>query len=740
MSNFPDQTLPEIEKTPEWYSLHGDYAQNLIRSSNALRDKLDGDYLSYNGIKPADSTDYLTKTYGKKNRAKYISYRAHAPKMQLRVGEFLAQPLAATVETINREAKSEKMDQADLYLGAMAAKPELMHLKDKVGVDVMEGAEIPDSEEDPLWEKMSPKDKEESIMQIILNEQIVSQDLKIKFSEDNLNGHITAMCFNKVERDETGETRSISYDPREAIFEEVKGDIFLEKSPILGSAPFMTVHDVLKRYKFNTTQLELLKGLNQNSSDYITRSRGAMKVTGNNLFVQVMHIEWKSVTPMYFKKMPKTASQLAFNSEEKFITIELDTLEYEKNKKWHDSQVEKGKYEIVVKYTEDLRELTRIGGLKELEINARRSLFEMRSVDDPTRITGSSYTGFLCQTVDGVRVSLMNSLENLSTQFDVVMYKIMSDIIRAKGKSIGFNLAALHKDSSAEKTMTELFNDGILFYDTSAGGNQHGREVSLNNLITEHDSGLSSSFPALVQFASVILDNMDRMTGINENRSGQIQASETAANNNSAIQSSRTITAAFDYGFSLYVKKVLTKIVESTKVTWAFYKIEKGEQILGAGKWKYLEVTQKLGYKDYGVHLQDGNKYGEVKNFMRGLMEASLNAKEMRQEDALAFMLSETFADQKSILENSWAKIKEMEGRSQQANNENSMAIEEKRLATQVQIADADREDRQEFRLIEIDAQATADIRVNNSSSSNSVVVNEHKYKNEQMMNPDNLQ
>lgn len=732
---FPDQLIPEKDKTPEWCSLHGDYAQNVLRTSNLMREKMNSDFLSWNGIKAPDSLAYLTKTYGKQNRAKYISYRAHAPKIQLRIGEFLNQPLAATVETINRDAKSEKMMQADLFLGAMAAKPELGELKDKVGVDVMEGAQIPDDEDDPIWDKMSPKDKEEDIMQIILDEQIIEQDLKIKFSQDNLHGHLTSFCFGKVERDEQGETRYISYDPREAIFEEVKGDIFLEKSPILGSAPYMTIHDVLKRFRFNTIQLALLKNIGANPGDYLNSYRNSMRMVNNNLFVQVMHIEWKSVKASYYKKMPKTTNQLVLDPEDKYITIEIDAKQYEDNKEWHDSQVKKGKYEIEVRYREEYWEMTRIGGIKDLDINCRPCYFQPRSVDDPTRSNGGSYIGFLCQTVDGVRISLMNELENLSTQYDIVMYKIFSDIIRAKGKAIGFNMAALHKNSSVEKVMAELYNDGVITYDTSATGNMHGRDVSLPNMITEFDSGLSKSFGELVQFASVILDNMDRMTGINENRSGQIQASETAANNSSAIQSSRTITAAFDYGFHLYISKVLTKIVESTKITWAFFKVDKGEQILGAGKWKYLQVTEQLGYKDYGVHLQDGSKYGRISQFMERMMETSLNAKEIRPEDALKFMISETFAEQKAVLEDSWSKIKQLEQESQKANMQNQQQMQQAQLDQQLQIANENREDIQRQQADMIVLQGDTDIRVNQAKGVNKIVEQDHKYANESLNN-----
>lgn len=736
MRVFPNQTLPEREKNPDWVRLHLDYGQDLLRNSNYQRGLMDESFKSYNGIKPPESVLYLTKTYGKQNRAKFIPYRAHNTKMKLMVGEFLTRPLNATVVTINREAKSAKMSQMDFMYGAMEAKTELEHLKNKVGVDVMEGAPIPEGEDDPIFERMSPKDKEESVMQIILNEQIPSLDLKQKFSNDLLNCAITSMIFGKVERDEEGETRYISLDPRDSIYEEIKGDTYLEKSPILGSRQWMSVHDVLMRYKLTPAQVKKLEDISNNPQGYISQAGNVIRHSPvGGLVIEVIHIEWKSVRPTYFKKVLKTATQLMFDSTEKYIYTEMDTDAYESNVDWHKQQVEKGKYEIEVKYSEDLWEATRIGGLKELDTNMRRAFFQMRSVDDPTRILGGSYTGYMCNTVDGRRISLMNEMENWSNIFDIVMYQILKDINKHKGTVLGFNTAALGAKKSVTQINYDIVNDGFVTYDTSASGNFHGRDVSLNNILQTHDLGLSSSFGALMQFKNDILLMMDKMTGINNDREGQIQASATATNTNSAIQASRTITEPFFYGVYLYINKTLTKLVESTKVTWAFFKLEKGEQILGVSKFKYLKVSQEIGFKDYGVHLQDGGKYSEVKQFMQGMMEASLNAKEMRPEDALKFLLAESFADQKAVLEDSWAKIKQFEQEGQQAQMANQQQMQAQQLQQQLDISNADREDRQQNEKDNIILQGDTDIRVNNASASNKVIENDHKISLENLNN-----
>jgi len=736
MKQFPSQILPEKDKNDNWVRLHLDYAQQLLRSSDYNRTLMDESFKSYNGVKRPESLLYLTKTYGRQNRSKFVDYRAHSTKIKLMVGEFLTRPLNATVETINRDAKSEKMDKMGFMYGAMIAKKELIELRDKVGVDVMQGAPIPDSEEDPIFEKMSPKDKEETIMQIILNEQIPSLDLKQKFSNDLLNCSITSIIFGKIERDGEGETDYISIDPRDAIYEEIKGDAYLEKSPIMGCRQWMSVHEVLRRYRLTTAQINKLQDAASNPQSYSQQYGTSMKYApSGGLVVEVIHIEWKSVRPMYFKKVKKTETQLAFDPSEKYIFTQMDIEAYEKNADWHKQQVEKGKYEIEVRYTEDLWEATRIGGMMELDTNMRRAQFQMRRVDDPTKIFSGSYTGYLCGTVDGKRISLMNEMENWSNIFDIVMYQILKDVNKHKGTILGFNTAALGAKKTVKEINYDIVNDGFVTYDTSASGNFHGRDVSLNNILQTYDLGLSQSFGALVQFKNDILVMMDRMTGINNDREGQIQASATATNTNSAIQASRTITEPFFYGVYQYINKTLTKIVESTKVTWAFYKLEKGEQILGISKYKFLQVTQLIGFKDYGVHLEDSGRYAEIMRFMRDQLNASLNAKEIRPEDALAFMWSDIATEQKAILRDGWAKIKEIEGQNQQAQMTNQQQMQQAQLEQQMQLAREDREDRQLNEKDNIILQGEVDIKVQAAAAGNKITENAHKIEAENLNN-----
>lgn len=734
-SNFPRQDILQKDKTPAWMSRHLDYAESVLRRYNNTRANMTRLYESYNGVRSNTITAVFDKTYNKQNRSKFIAYRLGRTKVSLLHGEWLKRPLSATVETINSEAKSAKMGQFDTMMGAMIAKEELGVLKEKVGVDVMQGAPIPQDENDPIWDKMSFKDKQEDIMQIILDNQTIELDLKRKIGDCFLDLLITSMCFCKVEIDEQGETRFHRIDPRDAIYEEIQGDDYLQKSPIKGCRQILSVQDILMRYTLTKDQRDKLDAARINPDTYLGSSgisRGYMRMSQGQLMCDVIHIEWLSVEPEYYKISPKTPNQMLINSEVDYQRLTLDTISYEQNKEMHDKNVAAGKYTIETKYKQVVYEATRIGGC--IDINMRLKPFQKRSVDDPSYILDTSYHGFICGTVDGIRISIQQMIENFDNLYDIVMYQINKDIARAKGRVLFMDRAGLPVGKKQSQVLYEMVNDGLVMGDSSASGNAAQKNLS-DMIFKEVDFGLSQSFEYLVNMKNNIVNDLNQITGINENRQGDVQASATVTNTNSAIQASRTITEPLFFGMNGFVKVVMQSIVDSSAVSWAFYKVEKGEQILGAGKFKFLQVTKELGYRTYGVHIEDGGKYMDIKQKINSLMEFSLNAKEIRPMDVLKVQLAETTAQMKNTLENSWAEMQKAQQMSAESQNQWQQQMKQMELEQQLKISQDTREDlqNQEKQIVELSGQVQ--MLVDDNKAKNKVVENQAKSENDFIMN-----
>lgn len=741
MPNFPSQTIPEKDKNDLWKKKHLNFAEQILKNYNSVTGKMTRLLDAYNGVKLPGSLAWLEKAYGKQNRSKYLSYRLGRTKMDLILGEWLAQPLSATVTTINSAAMSAKMEQLDMMYGATIAKKELTDLKNN-GVDVMEGAQIPDNlphdENDPAWQHMSPKDKCEDIMQIITDNQILDLDAKKKLSAAFLNLACTNYCFMQVERDETGEVQLHNIDPRDAIYEQIEGDDYLERSPIMGCRRILTVHEILMRYDLTKDQREILERARQDTSAYIGAgglSRGFMRMSGGELVCDVIHIEWKSVTPEYSKRVKKSANQAMFDGtmDSGMMDLPMNTEQYETNKEYYDKNVASGLYEIVTKYKEDEYEATRIGGL--IDVNMRRTFFQKRSVDKPAYIMSSSYFGYIHGRVNGVTVPLQQIIENFDNMFDICMYQILKELARAKGKALGYDRATLPINTTVKDVMYRVNNDQFLEYDSSAAGNQSGIKIDITSMFKEIDLGLSQSFQYLLTMKQDIINTLNQITGINETRQGITAASSTATNAQNDIANSRKITEALFYGMHGFTNRVIKGIVDSSAISWAFYKLEKGEQILGAGKFRYLQMTREVGYRDYGVHVEDGGKYMEIRNDIKRMMEFSLNAKEIRPMDALNVLLSNTVAEMKSKLENSWTEMQKVMQQSQQSEQQAAAQAQQQALQTQVQIAQENREDIQRAEKENIILKGQIQEQVDNNKAKNDMfhtgIQNEHDIINQ---------
>lgn len=731
MSNFaglPDIAVSETKKTPEWCKGFLFYARNLLTTYDWRRQQMTSLYQSYNGVKTANHNALWEKTYGKQNKAKYIAYRAGRTKLNLLHGEWIKRPLAATVETINIEAISEKMRQMDFMTGAMLAKGALDDLKDKAGVDVMEGAQIPSSEEDPIWDKYSPKDKCEDIMQIIINNAIKKLNLIQKFGEQFLDVCVTSSCYGKIEIDEKGNVNYYKIDPRDGIFQEIENDYFLEKSPIKGARQKMPIYQLLQRYDFTEAEKNTLQEMQNNWLTSWSTNQWMGTMNGRELLVDVIHIEWKAMKPRYYKVAPKTANQLAWNPEEEKVTFEIDATQYENNRAAFDKDVEAGKYVVETKWEEDLWEGTMIGGV--IFKNMRRKPFQMRRHDAPAYILDSSYVGMNVGTVDGLRISVQKVLENFDNLFDITMYQIAKELAKFKGKVIMYDRAGLPKKMTLKDIAYNMTNDSFIDVDSSASGNFSNRNLSGLELFKEFDLGLSQSVQQLLALKDQLLMTMDRISGINETREGSIQASATVTNSQQAIENSRTQTAPIYYAMELFTEHVLTRIAEATKVSYAFYKQDEGEQILGSDKFKYMQLTQEIGFRDYGVYLQSGGRYNEIKSKMRQLLEFSINSKQIEPLDVLKFEMSETFVEAKQIFEDAYIRVQQNAIRQQQADAQNQQAMQQQMLQQQQAMQKEQLANTEKLMLDKIGAETEGQIAIDNNKSQHKLVSDQHNAEN----------
>lgn len=730
-SYMPRQDIPEIDKGPDWFKKHANYAESILIANRQTILKMDRLYNSYNGKTESDSIKHLVSTYGTRNRSKYISYRLSKTKIDILIGEFLQMNLNSTVKTINQEAVTDKVQKYEFALGVMHSRSALKKLKE-VGVDVMEGADIPEANDPSAFAKLIPKQQEEVIMQIMLKNFIREYNLLDKFASNVQDCLITSRHWGRIEVNElTGDLNYRVIDPRDRIVLEYDRDPYLEKSPIAGSLRKMPIHEILTTYKLTQAERDKLDAIRQNPGNYTTSStyRGRYYYVEGQLCADVIHLEWKSVRPRYRRKSPKTKNQLFMDdTSDNYITTLSDAQAKEYELKMKKGYVDEN---ITVEWEEDMYEVLRIGHDVIPVEYQRRKPFIMRD-EDTGKILTYSYFGGVFNKVDGDSISLKEVCDNFDTAFDTIMYQLLREVNKAKGKVIMYDRAGLPKGQTVKGVLYNALNDSFIDYNSAAAGNMSGKDLSMSAAIKEIDLGVSNSIVSLLQMKNEIVQMLDMITGIHGAREGKIAASATVANSQQSDAASRTITEPIFYHLTKSFERIMLGIVETGKLVWGLYQPNKARMVLGDEKYGYLKASPKIAYCSYAVSLVNPRYEQAIKERMQNYAELALNAKEIRVVDILDFEMQETLAEARQVLRDSWNKIQDSRDKAAQQNNEAQAQINEKQMQTQMQIATENREDQQAAKLEQIDRQGEWMLKLNSQKDRNKLMTDLTNNENSQ--------
>ncbi len=681
-SSLPRHDIPETEKTQEWCNRFLDYSISILndKDTTSRLSKMQRMRNSYNGILDKRRILYLTKTYGKTIKGQFIDFRLGKPKIDLLVGEWLKRKLNSEVRSENREAKAKKLDKLYTAIGMREAQPQLDKIKQEMGFDAFSGMDIPTKKEGVSGSNINVKTKNEIFMSHVLKDHINRKGLKGMLSKNFFDVVNVAECHGRVY---IKSNRTVHYEiirPEDAIYIEGYDDDHLKTSPIRGHRKWMFIHDIMNEYelsKDDRDKLDQMKGQASTMTNKSYHNRKMYRMMGEELGVEVIRIEFTSSRPVYTKMFPNGRQ------------VDISPESYEKNKSKIRLDEKNGKFKLRKLYKVELWEAHKIG--HDIYSKCERLKYQMRSVDGPHDPQGT-YVSLLFNTVDGVRISLQETIGDISFLYNVVMWQINRELAKSKGKVIAYDEAYLPRGFGIKDVMHNLVDDAIYLYNSSQDGNKIGRDVQISGQIKEIDLGLSDSFSQLIATKLDLQAMVDRISGISENREGQIAASSTVTNAQSNIVASRTISEPMFFFMERFTEEVMTKIVESYKVTIGVMGSEELDLILGDEGVAFFKGTRDVSNDDYGARILDGRQEAIIREALDKMSEVSVNAKELRVQDWLGVQLSDTLAEAQEVLKKGWKDVKEARIQADQIRSQSNT----EKLKSQREGAIEDREDTQE--------------------------------------------
>lgn len=693
VSSFPRQDIPESEKNAKGQKFFKDcidYAvSRFLKNVGPRNAKIRRMYDRYNGINSPAATRPFDFTYGanKANVAKYIDYRLCRTMIDKVVGEQLEMPINGTVYTTNPEAKVRRLEEVSVLAGMHYARPQIEKLRGMVNVDIFNGMPMPEVPEGKsVFELMPKKSQNESVMQTIIQRQIDALKMRVIYNQCCSDLTLTSTSFLFMGINQEGLVYSRSILPEDAIYEESKRDPFLDRSPYLGEQRIMFSHDIIS--EFNPSK-EVRDQLARYESDHSSIPSDLFsqnyEINDGILGFRVYTIEWIGLEISYLKRFKDK------DGNDREIVVSSDY--YEKNENKINREVKNGKYEIERRYKKVLYEATRIGHDIYLQMGKVKNI--PTSWANPSW-TMHRYVALLYNTIGGTRVSLKQLTEHIDHSYNLIMWQINRELVKAKGKYIVVDASLIPKGQTMKDVLYNVVQEGVLVVNSSDEGNVSGKDGSNTVPIKDYDLGVSQSLNVLIPLKQDLERMAERITGINPYRMGEIQASSTAYGAQQSIQASRTITAPMFFYFNEFIERSMRLMCELTKISWGILRPDKGDMVLGAEKLDYLQVTSDIAFDDYGYALADTTKEMRIREIIRAYMPQVLNANPELLPEVVEAELKDTISEaigtyRKAIDEMRKIQAQQaaaaQEAAQAQAETKNSAIVEASQNSAQAQLA-----------------------------------------------------
>ena len=667
-SSMPSMVISEKEKTEEWcrqvLQAITSYMGSGGGSYHSSRIKDIKNYKIYNGELSQGDYTYITEQYGLTYPARLVNYPIITPKIDLLIGEELRRPIDMKVTTVNKDAVIRKHDHKVSLVMRELLGDFHKEIQDKMNIDVLqEGEGMPIPEDIETYMKYNYREMIEETAQDGLEYISNRYNLKDVFKEGFRDLLVTSKEFYKINI-QNGDPYVRRIDPRNLVFDDSFHSDYLDDAAWVGEERWLSVNEINDEYKDGLTtenlmELDNMRNLYKGSdlNNYNSSFEWVDVGHGKETRVRVVSAEWKSLRAMKFK-----LSENKYDPSRPFRKMVKDT--YKKRKGEN----------IETKWVDDVWEATMIGG--KILVNARRRDNQVRSVDDPGK-TPLSYVGCIKGHVTGASTSLVDLLDNIQMLYNIVVYQIELAMARSGGKAVVYDVSQLPTNvgMDMQQVLYHLKTDGIIPINSKDEGNQ----MSNFNQFQQIDFTLSQSVQQLINLKVMLEEMAGQISGVTKQREGSVGEYEYVGNVQRSVVQSSIITESWFYSHGEVKQRVLERLCNLMKVSWAGGK--KAGMILGDGAYKFLNVMPDIALQDFGIYVGDSGKDDAMKQVVQQLAQASLQAGTIDLLGIIKVLKADTMTEAEKVLEQAMSEIQKQQQQSAEEQMQAQQAAAEQEKA-----------------------------------------------------------
>ncbi len=352
---------------------------------------------------------------------------------------------------------------------------------------------------------------------------------------------------------------------------------------------------------------------------------------------------------------------------------------------------------------------TRIG--KDLYVKIQPRPVQFRSTNNLSKC-GSGYVGTAYNINASRARSLYDQMKPYQYLYNIFMYRTELAFAKYKGPIMEINAAAIPDEWKIEDWIyyAEVMGYALMDpFNESKKGNSEGTMAGSMNTVGGKilsDNSISSYIESNIQMLNYLEQQIGSISGVSQQRQGQIETRELVGNVDRAVTQSSHITEPWFNTHDHVKLRVLEALLETAKYCFKEETDKRVQYVLDDMSTHVLKIDgAALNECDYTVFINNAAKDMEFEQSLKQLAHAGLQNDKLNFADVIRVFSSNNLTDMSKAIEGAEErKQQEMrEAEEAQKKHEQEMAQHQQEAAKQLQEMHIEnREDEQASRLEEI--------------------------------------
>lgn len=314
------------------------------------------------------------------------------------------------------------------------------------------------------------------------------------------------------------------------------------------------------------------------------------------------------------------------------------------------------------------------------------------SIDNPNS-QKLPYTGAVYSNTNSKPRSLVSILKPLQYMYIVLWYRLELAIARDKGKVITMDITQIPKSMgiTPERWLHYLSSVGVNFVNPYEGNpsDPSGTRAAAFNQFGQADLTMGQVISEYIQLMDKIEQLAGTISGITEQRQGQVSTHELVGNVERSVLQSSHITEPLFWVHAQCKRRALNMLLNTAKGAWEETGKKKLSYIFDTGERAFLDIDPRFYYEDMDVFVSDTSKDLENLQQLKQLIQPAM------QNGASLLEAAEVLTtDNLNLLKQ---KLMDMQERQEQVQQQQQQAEQEQA----VQLQQMQNEQRQQELMLE---------------------------------------